>query len=262
MSEGSESTRLPASALALIAVNALPLLGVLFAGWDVLTIVLLYWFETAIIGAINILRMLAAQGDIGDMVERLQRKRGRGGVAAHKELKTQMGRMVGGANSMAIAKFFMVPFFCVHFGMFMMVHLVFIFVFLGGGMSRGGGSPFSAIGDLPAVLTPLLVVSMIALFASHLFSFFRNYIGGGEFRTTTAPEQMMRPYGRVVVMHLAIIFGGFATIALGQRMGLLLVLVAGKTIIDLTLHLREHRKAMGRGAGLGGGGFDGGASGA
>lgn len=47
-----------ASALALIAANALPLFGVLFLGWDAFSIVFLYWCENVIIGAINVLKMI------------------------------------------------------------------------------------------------------------------------------------------------------------------------------------------------------------
>src|SRR5262249_55153884 len=38
------------STLLLIAANALPLVGVLYWGWDVFVLLVLYWMETAIIG--------------------------------------------------------------------------------------------------------------------------------------------------------------------------------------------------------------------
>jgi hypothetical protein len=53
---------------------------------------------------------------------------------------------------------------------------------------------------------------------------------------------MMLPYGRVVVLHLTILFGGFATMALGEPIWLILIMVAVKIAVDLKMHLREHLK--------------------
>ena len=56
-------------------------------------------------------------------------------------------------------------------------------------------------------------------------------------------ELMHSPYGRIVVLHLAIIFGGFAVQALGSSVGLLVLLIIGKIVIDASLHVRAHKKA-------------------
>ena len=53
---------------------------------------------------------------------------------------------------------------------------------------------------------------------------------------------MGAPYGRVVVLHVAIIFGGMAVMALGQPVFMLMVLVLLKLGMDVGLHLRQHRK--------------------
>ena len=61
---------------------------------------------------------------------------------------------------------------------------------------------------------------------------------------TAKPDKLMgSPYGRVVVMHVAIIAGGFLTMAAGSPALLLVVLVGLKTILDVNLHNREHKKA-------------------
>src|SRR4029079_4830903 len=83
---------------------------------------------------------------------------------------------------------------------------------------------------------------LAALTASHLVSFFTNYIGRGEYRRTTVPLQMFRPYGRIVILHLAILLGGFVAFTLGSNFFVLLLLVAGKTLLDLSLHLHERQR--------------------
>jgi len=51
---------------------------------------------------------------------------------------------------------------------------------------------------------------------------------------------MAKPYGRVVVLHVGIILGGIATLALGSPLWALLVLLGMKIGLDLKAHLKEH----------------------
>ncbi len=53
---------------------------------------------------------------------------------------------------------------------------------------------------------------------------------------------MMRPYGRIIVLHIAIIFGGFLTMALGDPTWMLVILILLKTLVDLAMHGRERQK--------------------
>ncbi len=52
----------PVALAALVAANLVPLVGVLFFGWDVLNIALLYWFENLVVAVYAALRMLKAGG--------------------------------------------------------------------------------------------------------------------------------------------------------------------------------------------------------
>ena len=65
--EAAPSSRdwLRPSVLALIAANVVPLLGVLWFGWEVFPLLLLFWFENLIIGAFNVLKMILAAPDSG-----------------------------------------------------------------------------------------------------------------------------------------------------------------------------------------------------
>jgi hypothetical protein len=54
---------LPITVLFLIAVNLIPLFGVLFFGWSLFSIMFLYWIENGIIGFFNILK--SALGETG-----------------------------------------------------------------------------------------------------------------------------------------------------------------------------------------------------
>jgi len=56
---------------------------------------------------------------------------------------------------------------------------------------------------------------------------------------------MFQPYGRVVIMHLTIMAGGFLGMTLGAPVLGLIVLVMLKTVIDILAHLRQHKSSSG-----------------
>ena len=163
----------------------------------------------------------------------------------------------GGAGRLGLAVFFLM-----HYGIFWFVHGVFVFTLPAffGGASGPACAPAISPGALPETLDVAMtcngafgeivwsnvVIAAIALFISHGASFLFNYVGRGEYLTTSPMRQMGAPYGRVVVLHLTIILGAFAITFLGAPIAALLLLVLLKTALDLGLHLRERRNADAR----------------
>jgi hypothetical protein len=227
------------SAYVLIAANALPLFGVLFLGWDTFSIVALYWSENVIIGAINVLKMITCNPDMAAIYAFKFDKGSRtDGDLADKYASTARAALFSNQAS----KFFLIPFFIVHYGLFCLVHGVFVFV-LFGHESLGSVGFFGPLTDIKEVFSrERMWWCVIALAASHLWSFFVNYLGRGENRRTVVIVQMFRPYARIVVLHIAIIIGGFVSMALGSNNGILMILIVGKTMLDLSLHLHERIK--------------------
>ena len=208
--------------IALLAANAIPLFGVLFLGWDAFYVVLLYWTENLVIGFYNVLKMVFAAVPY---------------PAAH------------------LGKLFLIPFFIVHYGGFTAIHGFFVLALFHkeqGPPIGGADWPcflvfvqmlFNVSRYMYSVIPPQVRLAVLALFVSHGVSFVQNYLLKGEY-TTAKPDKLMgSPYGRVVVMHIAILAGGFLTMAVGSPAPLLVVLVGLKTILDVSLHNREHRKA-------------------
>jgi len=202
--EGTDNA-LPPSAIVLLLANLVPLAGVVAFHWTVLSVLLLYWFENVVIGAFNVLKMAFANP---------------------KSLASDA------------IKVFLIPFFIFHYGMFTFVHGMFILALFGhvaGGMP--GPATFSA-----ALRDAGVGWGVVAIVASHGFSFFHNYWMSGEYRNASPQVLMAQPYARVVVLHVAILIGGLGTVALGSPVVALVVLVALKTAIDFKAHLAERRK--------------------
>ena len=144
------------SVVALVIANAIPILGVLFLGWTVFPLVLLYWLENVVVGGFNVAKLVMAQP---------------------REPAYWLG------------KFFLIPFFLVHFGGFTYIHGVL-----------------------------------------------------GEYQRASLNALMAQPYGRVMVLHMTVLFGGWVVMLLGSPLFALLLLVGLKTAADWRAHQAERRK--------------------
>jgi hypothetical protein len=202
--EKSLLERLRASTLALIVANLMPLIGVLAMNWDVTPIMIFYWAENLVIGFYNVLKMRLAQGLV---------------TGSNTTLN---GRPVQQSDRRAL-----IVFFILHYGIFTLCHGIFILAMFGAKF-RG---VFSELG-----------LALLFLTISHGISYRRNFIGRGEYQRVAFTHLFWQPYQRVIIMHLTILLGGTWAQAKGSPVYALLVLVSLKTLIDITLHLLEHRK--------------------
>jgi hypothetical protein len=219
---GSVWTNIPV--LALLAANVIPLVGVLLLKWNTFYIVLLYWAENLAVGFYNVLKMAFAK--VAHPIEHL-------------------------------GKFFLIPFFMVHYGGFTAIHGFFVLAIFSKGEQQGpplGGESwpcffvflqmlFNIIKHIMLTIPPAVRLGVLLLFTSHGISFVYNYLIKGEYAHARPSKLMGQPYARVVVMHITILAGGFLLMALGSPIALLLVLIVLKTAIDVKMHMREHKKA-------------------
>lgn len=213
--ERSETTRaltmkLPSSLSVLIAANLTPLAGVIFLGWDIFPILVLFWFENLIAGVFFIMRILLA-----DTREKKFGESPRG------------------------LKIFLSLFFSFHYGIFVAVHGIFVFSmfseFTDSYRSYDLADAFLVITDYQ------LGWSIAAIAISHGYSFIQNYLVNGEYRNTSFKTLMFSPYRRVIILHLTVILSAFAVIALNQKITTLVILLVIKIAFDIHAHMKEHR---------------------
>lgn len=209
----AETLRLPwrtlvrsPSAWFLMLANLLPLYGVLVHDWPVLPVVVLFWLENIIIGVLNVPRIL-----------------------------------LSGRGSGMSGRLFVAAFFCVHYGLFAAGHGVFVFSLFGGESYRDLIDGLWTLDAARQVILDFdLWLAIAALFASHAFSFAWNYLHKGEYRKRDTRTLMHAPYGRVVVLHVALIGGAFLIQMLNAPVAGLVLLIALKIGLDLRAHLKEH----------------------
>jgi len=203
----SPGSRLPAVILALL-INAVPIVGVLRYGWSGTNVLVLYWFENLLIAICTTIRLVVHR--------ELTRKRGYYRV-------DQIGVRV---NDKPVKAGFVAEYAIGAFA-FTLAHGVFVGVIvliLRQNYSDNAMWHLTLAQVVPGVLvvTAMVVIELLAdLFSirSKSFAAMKQY----------AQARM----GRVVILHLAIIFGMFAMAMMDSPFGVLYVLIGLKTLTDV-----------------------------
>lgn len=205
----------------LIAMNIVPLIGVLFFEWDVRVVIVLYWIENLIIGIFNMLKMSF--------------------VAISKQQWKDLG---------------LVAFFAFHYGAFCAGHGNLLLDILG---MDGSFDSLNVNEEWPGPLvfvqmgwltlqTVLLVMGaklwlgIAALFLSRFVSFIENFIFRAEYANSSVKELMTAPYKHLVVLHVGLIAGAMLIMQFDSPVLLLAVLVALKTFFDFKMYKKRHQQ--------------------
>lgn len=187
----------------LLLANAMGGIAALLVGWSVPQLMLAYWLENLAIGLINIAKMII--------------------VGTRSTPLAKNGETLSPSAHIAFT-LFTVPFFIIHYGGFLAGHAVFIAVLF--------KVDFSQITSVLLIFLPLL--------AHHIYSLIVNFIGKKEYKGRMVMTQMFSPYARVVLLHIAILFGGGIAMIFNTGIVGAAILVIGKAALDAGLHIWSH----------------------
>jgi Family of unknown function (DUF6498) len=210
------------AALILLAINLVPLIGVVIWGWDAFVLLMLYWLETAVIAFWTIVRIATMpRGALADI---------------HFEGSKQP------AQPLALAAFV-----TLHAGIFMGVHFMFLWELFSGDWPRRIHGLRDFIAQI--VIATGLWVPLIALFVGRgLLMMFETLEPALRRLFRLAPRRhektMLSPaesvlfglYVRIFVMQVTIILGAWFALAIGT-VGAYVFLIAVKTAIDIAFQI-------------------------
>lgn len=203
------------AAAGLILGNAVPLVGVVWFGWNLHTLLMGYWLESAAVGIASVAKILRAEGS--DRPEDLP---------SIKFNDRSPESFIGQANR-RVARFF-----TFHYGAFWVVHGIFVLLF-----------PMMFSGLDPA--TPRVIgAATLGLVGYHAVSYRINFIGRREFEQNGPVTLMIEPYRRVLTLHVTVVGGAFVVAAVGAPVGALVVMVVVKTVLDFRGHWNERSRAQ------------------
>jgi hypothetical protein len=172
--------------IGILIVNAIPLVGVLYFGWSVFEVLLLYWFENVAIGITHAVRMA---------------------------ISTRTNKAADGWGTTV--------FFCLHYGMFTLVHGVFVVTFFG--IAAGGFRE----------LTNDLRGPILAIVGWQIVYLLLDAMRTAGFKGRTPNDLLFEPYPRVLALHITVLAGAWAIDEMGSPVWALAILVAIKTFFDL-----------------------------
>jgi hypothetical protein len=187
----------------IIASNILPVFGILFLGWSMGSVMILYVIENVIVGIFTVLKMAFTS-----------------------------------ANEMSLfRKLTIIPFFCVHFGLFCTVHAVFVIAIFG---------PKSPHTWRWQTLLAELSLPILVMFLSHGFYFVQYYLRNGAYKYATINNLMSEPYSRIIPLHVGLIVSGFLIVSLGSPIWSVLMMIALKTGWDVLASRNSLAKSRSR----------------
>jgi hypothetical protein len=174
--------------------------GVLFFNWPVFTVLAFYWIENVIIGGLNLVRMAVA----------------------------------GARSGQAVNGLFLCGFFIVHYGLFCLAHAYFITSLFGSDVV-GDHFMFDPALTLFARVASneIGVIALLAITVSAATDTVQ-WIISAEAADRADPQRVMfAPYGRIVVLHIVLLGGGFLLQLLHAPAIAALLLVGAKLASDL-----------------------------
>lgn len=187
----------------LILANLVPLVGVLFLGWDGKGIIVIYILETIMIGLINALKMLTVYYING----------------TRNEPANPGGNVKG---------FAIIPFFLFHYNFFIFVQSVLFFAFssMWEPISKGP-APFDLISQFSLYINQETAWALGSLLFANITYFVNDFILNDKYKTQTLTGLMFAPYKRIFLQQFLVILGGFIFMLTGGIsfvMGLFVVL--------------------------------------
>ena len=222
--EGSNETVQLKSQLSLyviIASNLLPIFGILFLGWSMGSVMVLYWFENVIVGLFALLKMAFAQGQTGI------------GMGKMTRIPSFRISFIPASVENTLTKLIGLPFFCVHFGMFCLVHGFFVAaLFLPKNFTSGQWMN----------LLSGLAVPALGMMVSHGIYFVQHYLRSGSYKFASINVLMVEPYIRILPLHVGLIAAGFFVMTVGSPMVVVVILVLLKTGAEVVAYRNSMKR--------------------
>ena len=209
------------SSIALIGANLIPLIGALLFGWNAILILALFWIENLVIGAFNVIKLLA--------------------IAAYKKQPKAL---------------FLCAFFIFHYGAFCSIHGTILWEILGlEKLDKSLYFNFEWMGVAELFADGIVVflafierfkleilLGITALAGSHFINFIENFILRGEIFDTQAKDLMAKPYAQIIVLHGGLILGAAGVEKFGSPIWLLIIIIGFKIAIEIIMHQRNLKK--------------------
>lgn len=199
---GDSSTRM------LLLTNILSGAYIISQGLNIYSLLLVYWIQSVIIGVFQFLKII----NLNKFVSK--------NPVTNKQT-------VQSNNSV---KYFMGFFFLFHYGLFHNVYFGFI---------TSDYTKFFGLGEAKISVFGILLMTVL-FFGNHLFSYLANK-DKDESQPPDIRAMVLKPYVRILPMHLTLMLGIFLTLIMpGHERLIIILFIFLRTLADLKFHENEH----------------------
>ncbi len=194
----------------ILATSLVPLAGVMWFGWSASTLLLVFWSETLLAGTANVVRI--------GLHRRLTRARGHW----HRQIDDSSKRKSKSETTFLAEYATILYVFTFAHGLFLGIFLM----ILNQNWRGEGPSPWQI--DVASFRSGMLAVAGITA-----FELLYDLMSLGQKPFSWLKARMQVALGRVVILHLVVIFGAFLMMRYETPMSFLAILVGLKTLMDL-----------------------------
>ena len=199
----------------ILATSLVPLAGVLWFGWSASTLLAVFWGETLLTGTANVVRI--------GLHRRLTRAQGHWRRHLQDSSKRAIGKIEPQSETTFLAEYAMILY------VFTLAHGLFLGVFLlilNQNWHGEGPSPWRI--DTESFRSGILAVAGFSV-----LELLYDLMSLGQQPFAFLKARVQVALGRVVVLHLVVIFGAFLMMRFETPMSFLGILVGLKTLLDL-----------------------------
>ncbi len=196
--------------------NMVPLAGVLFLGWDLPSVVVMYWIEAGVVGVVSALRI------------RMSLSLGPPTTSDDGAIQRQIVRRDASPAPPATGGWLLPLLWLLAYGVFWVILGPFVIQIANGGFYVGA----SATGWTGASGT-VIAWGTAALVGGQLVSFIVGDVIERRYLTATSLELLRDPFVRILVIIATIATGGIGIALIGSPIGFLVAMVVAKTAVEL-----------------------------
>lgn len=190
--------------------NLIPLIGVLLFGWDLPSIVVMYWIETGVIGLVNVLRI------------RKSMALGRPTVDADGSVERPIMRAaMSGSWLLALT-------WLLAYGIFWAILGPFVIQIANGGFYEGASQT-----GWSGASTGVVVWGTLSLAGGQVVAYVLDYVIRRRYLTVTSLELLRDPFVRILILLATIAAGGVGIALIGSPVGFLAAMVVAKTSVEI-----------------------------
>lgn len=209
------------SFLPVVAANLVPLIGALFFGWDAAEVAFMYWLETAVIGVMQLIRMIVTPNLVNDRFRQMLAEDDRERALDAYERSPKA--------TLIFFRLFIPPFFAFHYGFFIFIQGSLLFALLN--QQEGIGEITRSFLERSSVQTGL---GSIAL--GHLTRLGWEILVEKNHLKDSVLLLLIGPYKRIFIQQLVVIIGAPLLLAFQAPAAMLALLIGLKTWVDFQVY--------------------------